>query len=66
MIGRLQDMNDQLIRKFSERELRTFKTDNRYHSPEDSETDQSNPSGSKIIITRDIRWRSDTVSKFLA
>lgn len=50
MIGRLQDTNDQLVRKFSERELRPFKTDNRYHSPEDSETDQSNP-GSKIIIT---------------
>ena len=62
MIEKLQNIRDPLIRKFSESDIHHLKTDNRYHSPEDSETDQDNPSGNKNIITRDIKWHSDTVS----
>ena len=35
--------------------------DNRYYSPEVSETDEKNPDKRKVII-RDIGWRSLTVS----
>ena len=65
MIEKLQKMKDQLIRKFSEREIRPFKMDNWYHSPEDSEIDQSNPTGRRVIVTRDLKWRSDTVSNIV-
>ena len=62
MIEKLQETKDPLVRKFSEREIRPLKTDNRYHSPEDSEVDQSNPTACRMIVTRDLKWRSDTVS----
>lgn len=64
MIEKLQETKDPLIGKFSERELCPFKIDNRYHSPEDSETDQSSHPGDRIIVTKDLKWRSDTVSRF--
>ncbi|PKY56712.1 hypothetical protein RhiirA4_477194 [Rhizophagus irregularis] len=65
MIEKLQEMKDPLIGKFSKRELRPFKIDNRYHSPEDSETDQSSHPGDRIIVTKDLKWCSDTCRRFL-
>jgi hypothetical protein len=64
MIEKLQETKDPLIRKFYERELGPFKIDNRYHFPENSETDQSSHPGDRIIVTKNLEWRSDTVSKF--
>ncbi|CAG8765832.1 4562_t:CDS:2, partial [Rhizophagus irregularis] len=34
-------------------------TENRYHSPEESETDEDNPNKHKIVI-RDLKWRSSS------
>ena len=58
MINSLQDANDPLVSKFTDGELNPFKKQNWYHSPENSETDES---GVKKIIVKDIQWRSDTV-----
>ncbi|CAI2195706.1 18689_t:CDS:2, partial [Funneliformis geosporum] len=49
MIEKLQSTRDPLVRKFSERKIRPLKTDNQYHSLENSEVDQSNPTGYRII-----------------
>jgi hypothetical protein len=35
--------------------------ENRYHSPEESETDEENDGKRKIAI-KDLKWRSSTVS----
>jgi hypothetical protein len=64
MIEKLQETKDSLIGKFYEHELGLFKINNRYHSPEDSETNQSSHPGDRIIVIKDLEWRSDTVSKF--
>ncbi|PKC53682.1 hypothetical protein RhiirA1_404150 [Rhizophagus irregularis] len=37
-------------------------TENRYHSPEESETDEDNPNKRKIVI-RDLKWRSSSLIK---
>ncbi|CAB5182844.1 unnamed protein product [Rhizophagus irregularis] len=39
--------------------------DNRYHSLENSETDQSSHPGDRIIVTKDLKWRLDTYRRFL-
>jgi hypothetical protein len=52
---------DRLVKKFRPDELQGVRTDNRYHSPEVSETDEENSNKRKIVI-RDVRWRSSTVS----
>ena len=62
MIEKLQESKDQLVRKFSEWDICPFKIDNWYHSPKESEIDQSDPTGRRIIVTRDLKWQSDTVS----
>ena len=54
MIDNLIENEDRLIRKFRSDELQGVQTDNRYHSPEISETDEEN-SKRKIII-HDISW----------
>jgi hypothetical protein len=54
MIEKLQETKDPLIRKFYERELGPFKIDNRYHFPENSETDQSSHPGDRIIVTKNL------------
>ncbi|CAG8709012.1 16398_t:CDS:2, partial [Rhizophagus irregularis] len=59
-IDKLKKLKDRLINKFHTNELRPLQTDNRYHSPEVSETDSDNPNKRKIII-RDLKWRSATL-----
>lgn len=39
--------------------------DNRYHSPEESQTDSERPDGDRRVIIKDLRWRSSTVSLLL-
>ncbi|CAG8500010.1 17862_t:CDS:2 [Dentiscutata erythropus] len=43
-------------------ELRPIKNSSRYYSPEVSETDEENPSSKRKVITKDLRWRSTTIS----
>ena len=61
MIDKLVEDGDRLVEKFRPNELHQLRTDNRYHSPEVSETDEENPDKRKVVI-RDIGWRSSTVS----
>ncbi|PKY14893.1 hypothetical protein RhiirB3_426981 [Rhizophagus irregularis] len=65
MIEKLQETKDPLMEKFSKHELRPFNIDNRYHSLENSETDQSSHPGDRIIVTKDLKWRLDTYRRFL-
>ena len=58
----LAAINDPLIRMFKDNELRPIKENTTYHSPEDSETDEENPNDRRRIITKDLKWRSSTVS----
>jgi hypothetical protein len=53
-------LKDRLVNNFYDDELNPIQTDNRYHSPEVSETDDNNPNERKIIV-RDFKWRSATV-----
>lgn len=64
VIEHLQIVNDRLIKNFKDGELKPIIDDNFYHSPEDSETDQENPSGKRNIVVRDLDWRSSAVSIF--
>jgi len=59
MINHLQFVNNFLIKRFKDEELELVCDDNLYHSPEDSETDES---GKNIIVVKDLKWRSSTVS----
>ena len=63
MIEQLEKSHDQLVNKFSESELFPLKTDNRYHSPEDSETNEDSQTGNRKIVIRDLWWWSLIVSK---
>ena len=58
----LAAINDPLIRMFKDNELRPIKENTAYHSPEDSETDEENPNDRRRVITKDLKWRSSTVS----
>jgi hypothetical protein len=60
MIEHLQLIENPLIRKFKREDLQTVCDNNIYHSPEDSETDAE--SGKRIIMVKDLEWRSSTVS----
>jgi hypothetical protein len=59
MIKHLQFINNPLIKQFEPKELKLVCNDIHYHSPEDSETDES---GKSIIAVKDFKWRSSTVS----
>jgi hypothetical protein len=48
---------------FKGNELRPIKESTAYHSPDVSESDEENPTGKKKIVTKDLPWRSTTVSK---
>ncbi|CAG8537864.1 16371_t:CDS:2 [Funneliformis caledonium] len=70
-MGTLDENNQQihklknpLIEKLYNDELRPIWTDNKYYSPEVSETDDENPNKRKIVI-RDLKWRSLTLRIFL-
>ena len=58
----LAAINDPLIRMFKDNELCPIKENNTYHSPENSETDEENPNDRRRVITKDLKWRSSTVS----
>ncbi|GBC42035.2 hypothetical protein GLOIN_2v1485492 [Rhizophagus irregularis DAOM 181602=DAOM 197198] len=60
-INNLKKINDPLIEKFSNEELRPIITENGYHSPEISESEDER----NIIIVRNLRWRSSTLRRFL-
>ena len=62
VIDHLRAGKDPLIKKFKKDELRPIVDDNRYHSPEESETDSDRPDGDRKLVIRDIGWRSSTVS----
>ena len=51
-----------LIQKFKHKDLQLINSENAYHSPEDSETEPE--SESKIIVVKDLKWRSSAVSIF--
>ena len=59
---RLAAINDLLIRMFKDNELHPIKENTTYHFPEDSETDEENPNDRRRVITKDLKWRSSTVS----
>jgi hypothetical protein len=65
VIENLQDIDDPLIRKFEEHELRPIKENSAFHSPEASETDTENPNGKRKIAVKNLKWRSSTVSLLL-
>ena len=48
---------------FYPNELQPIMSDNKYHSPEESETDDENPN-QRMITIRDIEWRSSTISLY--
>jgi len=54
-------LRDPLIKNFHSNELRPIMTDNKYHSPEVSESDTENPN-KRMVVIRDLEWRSSTVS----
>ena len=60
MIEHLQLIENPLIRKFKCEDLQIVCDNNIYYSPEDSETDAE--SGKRIIMVKDLKWRSSTVS----
>ena len=62
MIDKLRKSKDPLVQKFSEKELWPIEYDNRYHSPEESETDSDDQSRERKIVVRDLKWRSTIVS----
>lgn len=57
MINNLKKHNDDLITRFTKKELEPITENNYYHSPEISDDEDK-------IIVQDLPWRSDTVSKF--
>ncbi|UZN99503.1 uncharacterized protein OCT59_000772 [Rhizophagus irregularis] len=59
IIDKLTTLKDRLVDKFYDDELRPVRTENRYHSLEESETDEDNPNKRKIVI-RDLKWRSSS------
>jgi hypothetical protein len=61
MIDRLVKSKDRLISELYKDELIPIQTDNRFHSPEVSETDNDDPNSRKVVI-RDLKWRSSTVN----
>ena len=63
VIEHLVAINDPLITMFKESELRPIKESSVYHSPDLSETDDENATGKRKIVTKDLAWRSSTVSK---
>ncbi|GET56420.1 hypothetical protein GLOIN_2v1485492 [Rhizophagus irregularis DAOM 181602=DAOM 197198] len=60
-INNLKKINDPLIEKFSNEELRPIITENGYHSPEISESEDER----NIIVVRNLRWHSSTLRRFL-
>ena len=62
MIKRLQRIGDPIVSNFWQLEINLILIENAYHSPEESEEDESEDNGANCVIIQDLRWRSDTVS----
>ena len=60
----LAAINNPLIQIFKDNELRLIKENTAYHFPEDLETDEKNLNDRRRVITKDLKWRSFTVSSF--
>ncbi|GBC29391.2 hypothetical protein GLOIN_2v1485492 [Rhizophagus irregularis DAOM 181602=DAOM 197198] len=60
-INNLRNLNDPLIQKFSNEELRPIITENGYHSLEISESED----GQNIIVVCNLQWCSSTLRRFL-
>ena len=63
IIEHLVIINDPLITMFKESKLQPIKESSAYYSPDVSETDEENTAGKRKIVTKDLAWRSATVSK---
>ena len=64
-MNKLLGQADRLALKLNKRGLKEVVDDNKYHSPEESETDNENLGKNKVVV-HDLSWRSDTVSiKFI-
>ena len=59
-IQKFKRLKNPLIKKFRNSQLRPLQTDNRYHSPELSETDDENDK--RKIVIYDLKWRSSAVN----
>ena len=57
-------MNDERIADYNKNELMGILSDNRYHSPKDSETDGEVLDGKRAINVYKLSWRSDEVRYF--
>ena len=62
MIKCLQRIGDPVILNFWQSEINPILIENAYHSPEESEEDESEDNGANRVVIRDLSWRSDTVS----
>jgi len=60
MIIHLKNIGDPLVQKINN--LQPILDNSAYHSPEISETDEENPSGKRMVVIKDLKWRSSTVS----
>lgn len=63
MVRHLQLLDDPVVSKLKKSELNPIIMENAYHSPEESEIDSDSNSDENCIVIRDIKWRSDCVSK---
>jgi hypothetical protein len=63
MIRHLQQLADPVVSKLKKSELNPIVMENAYHSPEESEVDPESNSDENCIVIRDIKWRSNCVSK---
>lgn len=59
----MQNSKDNLINKFDKNDLKEITSNNSYHSPDISESDEE--ASKNKIVTYDLQWRSNTVSVFI-
>ncbi|GBC35640.2 hypothetical protein GLOIN_2v1769621 [Rhizophagus irregularis DAOM 181602=DAOM 197198] len=57
----LFDKNDEKLENYDRKELLNVLSDNRYHSPEYSESDEEQPDGKRHINVYNPSWRSEEV-----
>jgi hypothetical protein len=62
-LANLANVKSRLINNYDVSELERIVQDRRYHSPERSPERSSSNSSSDEIITYDLNWRSEEVSK---
>jgi hypothetical protein len=57
----LFDHNDDQVKDYDKKEVLKIMKNTRYHSPEDSETNEEQPNGKRKINVYNISWRSNKV-----